>query len=100
MKPNFTPGPWKVKHGGWMCEGRSLYGVFPIYQRDGEMFQEDAFLCSAAPEMYEALEAVEEYFAACRRPNIYQNPGEIQSITAETARMLVEKALKKARGGK
>ena len=81
MKPNFTPGPWKVKDGGWMCEGRSLYRVFPIYQRDGEMFQEDAFLCSAAPEMYEALNRIFENYSLL--PEDYSN---------------TESALKKARG--
>ena len=83
-----------------MCEGRSLYRVFPIYQRDGEMFQEDAFLCSAAPEMYEALEAVEEYFEVKRKPDLYQDPGTMISLLAESAKRLVIEALKKARGDK
>lgn len=100
MKPNFTPGPWRVKNGGWMCEGRSLYRVFPIYQRNGEMFKEDAFLCSAAPEMYEALESVIDYFEAVKTPDIYNDPGTMKSLLFETARKNVGEALKKARGQK
>ena len=60
----------------------------------------NAAIVAAAPEMYEALEAVEEYFEVKRRPDIHQDPGTLISLLAESAKKHIALALKKARGEK
>jgi hypothetical protein len=98
----FTPGPWGlVSHnygydlvaqgsapkgyGGWLVELHS--GERPT---DGpefrELFEANARLISAAPDMFEALESVDDMFS---------NPGRINK---NTVRDNVRAALAKARG--
>lgn len=117
MKPKFTPGPWRYDVGpveggpcpecgeSFECEdtvgvvrkkdnGAGIASVILDVNQDA-----NAALIAAAPEMYEALEAVEEYFEVKRKPDLYQDPGTLISLLAESAKRLVAIALKKARGG-
>jgi len=107
MKPKFTPGPWHVErlvddcgqciaewgvyHPGTECEETTVVNA---------KHRSDALLIAAAPEMYEALESVIDYFEAIKNPNIYDDPGTMKSLLFETARKNVGEALKKARGQK
>lgn len=109
MKPKFTPGPWFARKTGglkldqFVCTSDhdcianmdSGGGGFTIDEVDA-----NTHLIAAAPEMYEALVTALEFFEAKRSPDIYQDPGTMQSFLSESARQKAEEAIKKARGEK
>jgi len=95
-KEKFTPGPWKIQ--------KSISGVHPIaapgirahitYVNDVE----NAHLIAAAPEMYEALEAL-----ISAMDDVLYNADRVPDCIVAVAQEAMDKAnaaLKKARGEK
>lgn len=84
----FTPGPWKVYKRAEPV-GHAAYEIH--YSEDGECVAEvvheeaDALLIAAAPEMYQALEHIVEYWN--KAENEYAMADALYHIieTAETA---------------
>lgn len=99
MKPKFTPGPWLCCHrpesptihyihsdNGSSCIGP--FEIATVFESSGDGIQQraNAHLIAAAPEMYEALDALIDVIAGNQK----------QSLAAATDHALY--ALKKARG--
>ena len=104
--PKFTPGPWEwtgdTLWGGQKAleevlsvgdDGKpyGFHSAVLVPHWDGEQAVANARLIAAAPELYEALEAVE---LACR---MGIPPGEVLSLNS-TIRLAARAALAKARG--
>lgn len=96
-QPKWTPGPWAVERNkrtwGWVdVVGPSLGVGGPTQATDLTLADEvkriaEAHLIAAAPDMAEALDAVDRMLSEPRKHN------------ATTIRAMVRAALSKARGG-
>jgi len=105
-KGKWTPGPWKTFTDGerYTIKDRNslkLCSIIPMNGRERRYDAEchaTARLISASPEMFEALEEMEEYLD--QRADADQPPGYDAPIGNEEMRLLmtVRSALSKARG--
>lgn len=90
-EPKLTPGPWEVglrRDGSmWLSLGDPVTG--PHYQGDIVASFADACLIAAAPDMYRALENIQQ--------NMNGNTG-IPEIYRLTIAAICDAALSKARG--
>jgi hypothetical protein len=57
-RPDFTPGPWHVVEADWNDEGDARYVLTGVKKID----MADARLIAAAPDVYEALTTLLDYF--------------------------------------
>lgn len=83
-EPKFTPGPWKVKHRHCYCTahdneydglGLEVEGPPEATNRGQFARSADALLIAAAPQLYEALAAVE--WEECHTDTDYNKTGEL-----------------------
>ena len=100
-EPKFTPGPWKAHHG-CMEPDYVFYGeeencdaekrvIAEVYQRPEPYRNYDVDLIAAAPEMYEALEKIQEIeLSIAQEYRVNADDSQIYNIA--------EKVLRKARG--
>jgi len=79
-EPKFTPGPWNAD-GVYVCDENDS----EVALCDGDNWEPNSYLIAAAPELYEALEAMLDLVRA-------ENDGEL--LIAHEAKA----ALAKARG--
>ena len=100
-EPKFTPGPWKAHHG-IMEPDYVFYGeeencdvekrvIAEVYQRPEPYRNYDVDLIAAAPELYDALEKIQEIeLSIAQEHRVNADDSQIYNIA--------EKALRKARG--
>ncbi len=89
--PNWTPGPWKTERAN--CGDQHPLAVIPATEEDGLIPWSDpaAHLIAAAPELYDALLAVQKTSGVS---------DELYAPHNHDLYMRVEAALAKARGEK
>ena len=95
---NYTKGEWSISYGGEV-EGRERYAVTTntteICQlrakKDPKEIEANAYLISAAPDMYEALKTVREQVANFLYPKV-------KLLSSKELIVLMDKALAKAEG--
>ena len=100
-----TPGPWMVKHAGMQDEiwsDAGLVAEFPLYPLGIAAVGANSQLCAAAPEMWNAAQAIKKALEVTAAPidvmaalREVQDDGPVVTVDAKLLLALLE-ALEKA----
>jgi hypothetical protein len=85
----YTPGPWTISGSHIIGYPESNIAIAVIYSNVGQPAKANTKLISAAPDMFEALQSVNNYFIDLQNKCALTN-------SDERAWKLVAKAIKKA----